>query len=361
MSSVTARAAANARATRGGPTPRRRSGPSSVMARERTANRARRARPLGTRMRSPVDARGAASSDDVPAGRARLEPRAVRPPPHPVGGAAARPSRSRSCRSRPPTTTPAPPRRRWPSPSSAAAPTCSRCASPPSSPVRSPGAPASPGPPAPSPSFSASTPCASRPSATPPRRRRSSVLSISRSGRRSSSSPPPATSSPGCGRPWATRRGRRRKAAPKKARSPRCVRRFAPRAAVLLVAFALCGPWIARSEALLDGRRLDGPRRRLRPHRRRAGRRRFRQRAGHEPRGFHRDPRVSGHRAHPALRRGRPHRSPRPGPGAPWPWPPRRRSSPPSPSPACSCWLFPPPSRLRPCSSSTASISSCWP
>jgi len=30
------------------------------------------------------------------------------------------------------------------------------------------------------------------------------------------------------------------------------VRRFAPRAAVLLVAFALCGPWIARSEALLE-------------------------------------------------------------------------------------------------------------
>lgn len=30
------------------------------------------------------------------------------------------------------------------------------------------------------------------------------------------------------------------------------VRRFAPRAAVLLVAFALCGPWIARSEALLQ-------------------------------------------------------------------------------------------------------------
>jgi exosortase/archaeosortase family protein len=29
------------------------------------------------------------------------------------------------------------------------------------------------------------------------------------------------------------------------------VRRFAPRAAVLLVAFALCGPWIARSEGLL--------------------------------------------------------------------------------------------------------------
>src|SRR6185436_763212 len=29
------------------------------------------------------------------------------------------------------------------------------------------------------------------------------------------------------------------------------VRRFAPRAAVLLIAFALCGPWIARSEALL--------------------------------------------------------------------------------------------------------------
>src|SRR6185295_11702888 len=30
------------------------------------------------------------------------------------------------------------------------------------------------------------------------------------------------------------------------------VRRFVPRAAVLLVAFALCGPWIARSEALLE-------------------------------------------------------------------------------------------------------------
>jgi exosortase/archaeosortase family protein len=30
------------------------------------------------------------------------------------------------------------------------------------------------------------------------------------------------------------------------------VRRFAPRAAVLLVAFALCGPWIAQSEALLE-------------------------------------------------------------------------------------------------------------
>jgi exosortase/archaeosortase family protein len=30
------------------------------------------------------------------------------------------------------------------------------------------------------------------------------------------------------------------------------MRRFAPRAAVLLVAFALCGPWIARSEALLE-------------------------------------------------------------------------------------------------------------
>ena len=30
------------------------------------------------------------------------------------------------------------------------------------------------------------------------------------------------------------------------------VRRFAPRAAVLLVAFALCGPWIARSEALVE-------------------------------------------------------------------------------------------------------------
>jgi len=30
------------------------------------------------------------------------------------------------------------------------------------------------------------------------------------------------------------------------------VRRFAPRAAVLLVAFALCGPWLARSEALLE-------------------------------------------------------------------------------------------------------------
>ncbi len=35
-------------------------------------------------------------------------------------------------------------------------------------------------------------------------------------------------------------------------RSPRSVRRFAPRAAVLLVAFALCDPWIARSEALLE-------------------------------------------------------------------------------------------------------------
>ena len=33
---------------------------------------------------------------------------------------------------------------------------------------------------------------------------------------------------------------------------PPLVRRFAPRAAVLLVAFALCGPWIARSEALLE-------------------------------------------------------------------------------------------------------------
>jgi len=31
------------------------------------------------------------------------------------------------------------------------------------------------------------------------------------------------------------------------------VRRFVPRAAVLLVAFALCGSWIARSEALLEG------------------------------------------------------------------------------------------------------------
>jgi len=30
------------------------------------------------------------------------------------------------------------------------------------------------------------------------------------------------------------------------------VRRFAPRAGVLLVAFALCGPWIARSDALLE-------------------------------------------------------------------------------------------------------------
>ena len=30
------------------------------------------------------------------------------------------------------------------------------------------------------------------------------------------------------------------------------LRRFAPRAAILLVAFALCGPWIARSETLLD-------------------------------------------------------------------------------------------------------------
>ena len=30
------------------------------------------------------------------------------------------------------------------------------------------------------------------------------------------------------------------------------VRRFAPRAAILLVAFALCGPWIARSEGLLE-------------------------------------------------------------------------------------------------------------
>jgi nitrate reductase NapE component len=30
------------------------------------------------------------------------------------------------------------------------------------------------------------------------------------------------------------------------------LRRFAPRAAVLLLAFALCGPWIARSEALLE-------------------------------------------------------------------------------------------------------------
>jgi len=30
------------------------------------------------------------------------------------------------------------------------------------------------------------------------------------------------------------------------------VRRFAPRAAMLLVAFALCGPWIARSDALLE-------------------------------------------------------------------------------------------------------------
>ena len=39
---------------------------------------------------------------------------------------------------------------------------------------------------------------------------------------------------------------------PRKARSPPLVRRFAPRAAVLLVAFALCGPWIARSEALLE-------------------------------------------------------------------------------------------------------------
>ena len=74
--------------------------------------------------------------------------------------------------------------------------------------------------------------------------------SISRSGRRSSSSPPQATSSPGCGESLgATRRTEegdtRRRALP--AAAALCAR-----AAVLLVAFALCGPWIARSEALLE-------------------------------------------------------------------------------------------------------------
>ena len=118
----------------------------SLTPRELIANRAGRTRPVRTRMRSLVNARGAASSDDVPAGRAGLEPRAVRPAAQPHGWRSGSSFPSRRCRSRRPITTPVALRCRLPSPSSAAGPTCSRCASRPSSPVRSPGAPASPEP-----------------------------------------------------------------------------------------------------------------------------------------------------------------------------------------------------------------------
>ena len=196
-----------------------------------------------------------------------------------------------------------------------------------------------------------STPSGSPLSGRPPHRPRSSRRCISRSGRPSSSSPPPATSSCGCA-PTSPR-------STPFSSSPPAASAFSR--SLFLIAFAFCGPWIARSEILYaagiwtageaallltglgvvasaSGNILSTSARRL-----------------------HGDAGMSRHRTHPSLSRRHRHRTSLEGPAPPRAFRGCRRSSPASPSRGCCCWPCPRLSRPRLCSWFTASISSFSP